>query len=278
MAIIEKEKNGKKGFYFLGYSVWRIFAYFIIYSVLGFIIETLYGAITKGVIESRQSFLYGPFCSIYGLGAVIMIVFLQYFKKNNNTLFWGGFLIGSITEYLVSLVGELILNVKWWDYSNMPLNIDGRICVFFSIFWGLLAIYLMTYINPKVDKLIEKFKNKMSMKILKSITTIVTVILFIDCIITGYAINMFQLRMVYINNIDVKLERTIIEKLYNDVYGNKKRSDFIYKYFGDKKMIRTFPNLKIEDKNNNMIYFDSLLPDIQPYYYKFQHVIGLNKK
>ena len=89
---------------------------------------------------------------------------------------------------------------------------------------------------------------------------------------------MFQLRMVYKNNIDVRLERSIIERLYNDVYGNKKRSDFIYKYFGDKKMIRTFPNLKIEDRNNNMVYFDSLLPDIQPYYYKFQHVIGLNKK
>lgn len=278
MSIIEKEKAGKKSIYFLGYSIWRIFAYFIIYSVLGFIIETLYGAITKGAIESRQSFLYGPFCSIYGLGAVIMIVFLQYFKRNNNTLFWGGFLIGSIIEYLVSLIGELILKVKWWDYSNMPLNIDGRICVFFSIFWGLLAIYLMTYINPKIDKLLEKMKNKISMKILKSVTTIVMIILLVDCLVTGYAINMFQLRMVYKNNIDVNLERNIIEKIYNDVYNNNKIANLIYKYFGDKKMIRTFPNLKIEDKNNNIIYFDSLLPDIQPYYYKFQHVVGFNKK
>ena len=57
-----------------GISLGRLFDYFFIYSIVGFIIETLYGLITKGVLESRQSFLYGPFCSIYGVGAVIMIV------------------------------------------------------------------------------------------------------------------------------------------------------------------------------------------------------------
>ena len=147
---MENKKNKeKKQFTILGMSIWRVFAYFIIYSILGYLIETLFGIVTKGVIESRQSFLYGPFCAIYGLGAVIMIGLLQYFKKNNFSLFFGGFLIGSVIEYLVSLFGEMILHVKWWDYSNMPLNLNGRICVYFSIFWGILAIFLMTYINKK---------------------------------------------------------------------------------------------------------------------------------
>ena len=74
---LKEEKNEKKPFTILGFTVWRILAYFVVYSFLGFVIETIYGMITKGVIESRQSFLYGPFCGIYGLGAVIMIVFLQ---------------------------------------------------------------------------------------------------------------------------------------------------------------------------------------------------------
>ena len=55
----------------------RICAYFIIYSILGFIIETIYALIVYKVIESRQSFLYGPFCSIYGIGALIMILALN---------------------------------------------------------------------------------------------------------------------------------------------------------------------------------------------------------
>ena len=60
----------------MGISIWRILAYFIIYSFFGYIIETIFGIATKGVWESRQSFLYGPFCAIYGLGACIMIIFL----------------------------------------------------------------------------------------------------------------------------------------------------------------------------------------------------------
>ena len=70
-----------------GISLWRICAYFIIYSFVGFVVETCFGVITKGELESRQSFLYGPFCGIYGIGAIIMILSLQRFKKNNYTIF-----------------------------------------------------------------------------------------------------------------------------------------------------------------------------------------------
>ena len=146
--------ESKKKITIMGLSIWRILAYFIIYSVVGYIIETIYGIITKGTWESRQSFLYGPFCAIYGLGASIMIIFLHKYSKRYNTLFLGGFIVGSIVEYLVSWIGELILGVKWWDYSNRPLNINGRICVYFSLFWGFLALYLMASFNPKIDKLI----------------------------------------------------------------------------------------------------------------------------
>ena len=72
-----KDIKQKKNFTIMGLTVWRILAYFIIYSVVGYIIETIFGIVTKGVWESRQSFLYGPFCSIYGLGATIMIMFLH---------------------------------------------------------------------------------------------------------------------------------------------------------------------------------------------------------
>lgn len=117
---VEKEKNKKKTWTINQVSIWRILAYFAIYSFLGFVIETTYGLLTKGQLESRQSFLYGPFCGIYGVGAVIMIVVLHRIDRTKKwKLFLGGFIVGSITEYVVSLVGELIFNVKWWDYSNM---------------------------------------------------------------------------------------------------------------------------------------------------------------
>lgn len=263
-----KENKVKKNKTIFGFSIWRLIAYFIIYSVLGFVIETAFGAVTKGVLESRKSFLYGPFCAIYGLGAVVMILCLQPFKKNNNTLFWGGFVAGSVIEYLVSLIGELIFHVIWWDYSDMPLNINGRVCVYFSIFWGLLGIYLVSYINPKIDKLINFIKRKISDKALKIIEMITAVFLIVDCLLTAYALKAFYIRMVKLHNINIG-NVEMIDKEYDKMYGNKKKSDFIYKYWGDEKMIKTLPNLKLQDNDGKIVYFDSLLPNIQTYYYKF---------
>ncbi len=248
-------------------SIWRILAYFIIYSVLGYIIETIYGMITKGVWESRQSFLYGPFCGIYGLGAVVMIICLHKFPRKFNTLFIGGFIVGSIVEYVVSLVGEMLLGVKWWDYSSMPLNLNGRICVYFSVFWGFLGIYLIASLNPKVDKIIDWIKSKFkTYKGLKTFVMTVFILLMIDCVSTGFAIEFFLVRMIVQNDIDVDNKELVIEQ-YDKIYENEKLSKFIYRFWGDKKMIRTFPNLKINDKNGNIVYMDSLL-DIQPYYLK----------
>ena len=250
-----------------GISVWRILAYFIIYSVAGYIIETLYGIVTKGVWESRQSLLYGPFCGIYGLGAVIMIICLYKFPRKFNTLFIGGFIVGSIVEYVVSFIGEMLLGVKWWDYSEMPLNINGRICVYYSIFWGFLGIYLIASLNPKVDKVINWIKSKFkTYKALKTFVMTVFILLMIDCVSTAFALEFFLVRMIVKNDIDVANKELVMEQ-YDEIYGNEKMSNFIYKFWGDKKMIRTFPNLKIKDKNGNIVYMDSLL-DIQPYYLK----------
>ncbi len=233
--IEEKNNNIDNKFTVFGYTLSKIVAYFVIYSFLGFIIETLFGLLTKGVVESRKSFLYGPFCGIYGLGAVIMIVGLQKFKKNNYTLFAGGFIIGSVVEYIISLIGELIFNIKWWDYSDMPFNINGRICVWFSIFWGVLAIYLMSHINPKIDKFIEKIPKN----ILKNTTIILTIFLFFDFLITGFALKMFYVRLVNNYELDIKgVDNYIVA--YTELYEKPEVKKFVDKYFSDKKIMKTF--------------------------------------
>ncbi len=265
---MENKKNKeKKQFTILGMSIWRVFAYFIIYSILGYLIETLFGIVTKGVIESRQSFLYGPFCAIYGLGAVIMIGLLQYFKKNNFSLFFGGFLIGSVIEYLVSLFGEMILHVKWWDYSNMPLNLNGRICVYFSIFWGILAIFLMTYINKKVDILIDWAKGKFKIRLLKTITILVIIFMALDCLFTAVALRMFYARIEYSGLVNIQNgEQYLMD--YEKIQETPGVQEFIDKYINDEKMLKTFPNLKVTDVNGNIVLIRDLYPQIQPYYVK----------
>lgn len=264
------EVKEKKHIKIAGITLWRIVAYFIIYSVAGFIIETIFGVLTKGVLESRKSFLYGPFCSIYGLGAVLMILPLQKFKKNNYTLFAAGFVIGSIIEYFVSLIGELIFHIKWWDYSDQILNLNGRICVLYSLFWGLLAIYLMSDINKKVDKFIDFLKKKISIGILKTAVVLVSVFIVFDLGITAYALQMFTIRIAYDNNLNIA-NKQYIDEQYEKIYvKDTKQKEYILKYFGDEKMIKTFPNIKIEDVDGNILFYRAYVKGIKPYYYNFR--------
>ena len=262
---VEQKNVSKKtnfGFSNFGFSIWRLLTYFVLYSILGFVIETLFGLCTKGVIESRKSFLYGPFCAIYGLGAVVMLIFLQYFKKNNGTLFLGSFLIGSIVEYLVSWIGEMLLHVKWWDYSAVPFNIQGRVCVFFSLFWGILAIFLVKTVHPRVDKFIEKH---ISTKYLKVFSIILILFMFVDCLITGFALRMFNTRLVLNYDLELQNVENYIED-YKKLYSIPEVKEFADKHFSDEKMLKTFPNLKVTGKDGQIIYVSDILKDIQPYY------------
>lgn len=200
-------------------------------------------------------------------GAVAIILFSKYFNKNKITLFLGGFIIGAITEYIISFLVEIIMQIRWWDYSNRILNINGRICILYSIFWGILTVLLIKRLNPKIDKMIDKIKEKISIKLLKRLVIITTIFLAIDCILTCYAQEQFINRMIVENNIEVEKKEEIVKK-YERTYSNKTLSNFINTFWNDKKMIKTFPNMKIQDKEKNIIYLDSLLHDTTSYYFK----------
>ena len=255
-----------------GYSIWRLIAYFLVYSVLGLLLETVFGIITKGVVESRQNFLYGPFCAIYGIGAIVMLLFLKFFNKNNNTLFIGGFIIGSLTEYIISYLGEIFFNVVWWDYSDMPVNLNGRICVFYSIFWGLLAIYLVSYINPKVDKVLNFVKSRFTEKTLKIVLIGFVIFLIFNFFISSFALKLFYVRVIHDNDLQVE-NRAEIERDYQNIEQNETLKTIIEIFFNDKRMITTFPNLRVIDLDGKVWYFTEFFPDIQPYYYKFDTTI-----
>jgi uncharacterized membrane protein len=112
--ILEKPQKSS----FIKFNIWYAISYFIFYSFIGFLLETLFGLFTKGVIESRQSFLFGPFCIIYGIGATLMITFLSTLKNKPIRLFLSSALLGSISEYVMSYLCEIIFHFKWWDYSR----------------------------------------------------------------------------------------------------------------------------------------------------------------
>ena len=240
----------------------RELAYFVIYSFLGFIVETIFGILTKGVVESRKSCLFGPFCCIYGLGAAIMIPGLQKFKKSNWGIFIAGAIEGSVIEYIISWIGEIIFKIKWWDYSNMPFNINGRITLTFSIFWGLLALVLMRFLNPYLERGI----NKLPKKWFDILTISLTIFLILDLLITALGLKVFYTRLIKENNLQIKGENALI--VSDEVMEYNVIKFLSNNIFSNEKILKTFPNIKFEDKDGNIVWIKDILTDIQPYYFK----------
>lgn len=136
-------------------SFFIFFMYFFIYSVLGWIAETLYCRTLDGKWTNR-GFLFGPYCPIYGFGALIIIAFLQNFKSSFIAVFFLGMIFTSILEYLTSFLLEKLFDAKWWDYSKMKFNINGRICLLNSLEFAFLGVVLTYIVHPTISNLILK--------------------------------------------------------------------------------------------------------------------------
>ena len=121
--------------------------YFIIYSFLGWICETIYCSIIDKQYVNR-GFLKGPFCPIYGTGALIVVILLSPFSDNIIMLYLTAMIFTSILEYTTGFLLETIFHLKWWDYSNYKFNIKGRVCLLNSILFGILSVFTIKIINP----------------------------------------------------------------------------------------------------------------------------------
>ena len=134
-------------------QILRLLLYFITYSFFGWILESVF----KSVLQKKlvnSGFLYGPFCPIYGFGAIIMLLFLEPFKQNIILLFCIAFLVLSVWEYIVGWILEKKFNTKYWDYTDNFLNIKGRVCLQNSTFWGILGVIFTVWIHPLTAKYI----------------------------------------------------------------------------------------------------------------------------
>lgn len=199
-----------------GLNIYKLFWIFVIFSVGGVFIETIWGICTTGTIESKQGLIYGPFSQIYGLGAMLMIIILNPIKKKSITkIFLYSAIIGACFEYICSYVQENAFGSTSWEYSKMLFNINGRINLLYTIFWGVLGVVLINYLFPKINKLIESIPNKPG----KIITWILVIFLSFDVFITIVAVRRESERIKNIpaNN---KFEQFLDEK-YPDSYMEK---------------------------------------------------------
>lgn len=134
----------------------RYFIEFTIFAFLGWIWESTYCTIKAKKWENR-GFLFGPVVPIYGVGAMIIIFICEIIEVMNlpPLTFWQVFIIGffgsMILEYVTSWALEKIFHAVWWDYSHLPLNINGRVCVFISLGFAAAAVLIVFVLAPPIN-------------------------------------------------------------------------------------------------------------------------------
>ncbi len=175
----------------------KYIVFFYVYAFLGWIVDVLVcfigGTLVDGhgILENR-GFLYETICPMYGWAALVLILITSKMKKGKGT-YIKSFIVATIwctiLEYLTALILETFFGLKWWDYSEVKFNIQGRICLAASIFWGLLSVIFMNVIHPFIVKILKKISSKLKEKTkhilvwtafgITTIDTIISIIMYL---------------------------------------------------------------------------------------------------
>ncbi len=166
-----------------GIDIRIYFLLFMIYAILGWCME-----VTCKLIQYKRfinrGFLIGPYCPIYGYGAILITFLLKKYTDDPIILFFMAIIICGTLEYLTSYFMEKIFKARWWDYSQKKFNINGRVCLNTIVPFGLLGLFIMYISNPffisKIQLLPEMWLNILFWTLL--------IIYIVDNIVSGIVI------------------------------------------------------------------------------------------
>ena len=208
------------------------FLLFIIYAFIGWCLEVIYCYYRTGKIINR-GFLIGPYCPIYGVGCVLIIILLKRYSSDVLALFIMSIVICSVLEYLTSYILEKLFKTRWWNYSNRKFNINGRICLETMIPFGVGGVIIMKVVNPFIVGLLNKLNDNMLF-----IVGVVILILFLADNIISFSV---------VSKIKVsasKLKSDSTEEITEIV----KKKLIEHSMFA-RRLIKSFPNIKILKRN-----------------------------
>ena len=134
-------------------ELYFIALYFFVYGFLGWCTEVAFAAWKEHRFVNR-GFLNGPICPVYGIGVTLVVHFLSPYRSNLIILYITSTILVTALEWLTGFILERVFHNKWWDYSNMPLNLNGYVCLLFSLIWGVACVLIVDFIHPVIHKLL----------------------------------------------------------------------------------------------------------------------------
>ena len=129
-----------------GWSAYHVVLWFLAYSILGWIVESIYMSICNRKLTNR-GFARGPVCPIYGVGALTVFFILRPYSGNPIQLFFMGMFLATFLEYVTALVMQRMFGMIWWDYTEKPFNYRGILCLESSVEWGFYTLALLLFLH-----------------------------------------------------------------------------------------------------------------------------------
>ncbi|MBE6158077.1 MAG: hypothetical protein E7160_04745 [Firmicutes bacterium] len=235
------------------YSFLFVFLLFIIYSVIGYLVEIISCTIYFKKLSLSRGYLIGPYIPIYGEGAILISILLNKYKDDILVLFIMGMLICSVLEYFTSLIMEKLFKLRWWDYSTMPFNINGRICLEYGVLFGFGGVLIVNYVNP----FLVNFLSSLPKSYVYVIGTVVLIPFLVDLIESTYIIFHLKVNINKYTNQDATM--TIKREVIKSFKKHRTFTNRLLKAFPDVREVKkgqvdikkTMKKIKKERSKNN---------------------------
>ena len=142
------------------------FWYFLLYSFLGYLLEKLFAALTRSRHRVRKCRLVLPLCPVYGLAMVAVLCLPTDMTDTFGKLWLYGALTVTAVEFAVHFFYDKVLGVSFWDYSATKMDVDGRICMPFSVAWGFLVVLAVRWVQPWLVVLVAAIPPRLAWSVL----------------------------------------------------------------------------------------------------------------
>ena len=208
-----------------GCGFFKLASLFILGAFLGDIVETVFCLATTGRLMSRSSLVFGPFSIVWGLACALLTwILYRYRDKSDRYIFVFGTILGGAYEYVCSVFTEMVFGTVFWDYSEIPFNLGGRINLLYCFFWGIAAVVWMKGVYPFLSRQIEKLPARAG----RAVCSVLLVLLAADMLISALALARYSERQTG------SPEQTAVGQILDE-------------YFPDEFIEKRYENLKLAD-------------------------------
>lgn len=194
--------------------MYYLILYFFVYGFLGWCTEVAFAACKERKFVNR-GFLNGPICPIYGIGVGIVVQFLMPYKDNFILLYVTSVVLVTALEWVTGFILEKVFHNKWWDYSKMPLNLNGYVCLLFSLIWGVACVAIVELIHPVIHKLLSWFPKPIGIGLI----VVLGIAVLVDLYVTVSTILKMNKHLEKMKEIAADLHR-ISDELGESIYEN----------------------------------------------------------